>query len=198
MHATLELGAHAPGSVVVLLRGEMQYDGIGLPEPPRWMGYCNAFAVKQRLSTVLITAEHCVPERELALGEIVRFEAPSGWGHGKAQLAWRDTTHDAAVLLPLEPAALQPFVTARPPLAGERVESYSALFDAWHVGAMGGELAPGSGLHVSTLTIAKGWSGSPMLDAHGAAWGIVSMCTPRDDGVCEPGSSKAYELPPLQ
>ena len=66
------------------------------------------------------------------------------------------------------------------------------------MGRMVQEIAPD--LYESTVSIYKGWSGSPMLNEAGAAWGIVALCTPNPElrTGCEPGGSKAFALPALQ
>lgn len=160
-------------SVVTLVSpfGRLDEDGVE-PLPPRWRGYCNAFAVASPRvpgGMLLLTADHCVRP----IGGVVRYLSPNGIGHGKA-IRWATWRGDVVALLPLEPGQLRALPTAQAPELGAAVEAVSSLYD----GAARGPLIDtlGSEHFAALLPVSRGWSGSPVLDDGGAAWGVVVGC----------------------
>lgn len=175
-------------SVVTLVSpfGRLDEDGVE-PLPPRWRGYCNAFAVAAPRvpgGLLLLTADHCTRP----IGGVVRYLAPNGVGHGKA-IRWGTWRGDVVALLPLDPGQLRALPTAQAPKLGANVEAVSSLYDG---GARGALLATLGAEHVAaSLPVQRGWSGSPVLDEAGAAWGVVVGCQARqvsafeDDFACD-------------
>ncbi len=173
----------APGqpraaSVVTLLRVEGPPPCIGFPEEPcryrdSYAPRCAAFALVRQHQTMLVTAAHCVPESATNLTPL-RFLAPSGWGHGLAYLLERNEAADVAFLAIGDPEMVTPLHTGRSPLVGDSVWSYSPIFRATSAGVVTDWL--GGDWFESTQTVAKGWSGSPVLDDRGDVVGVVSQC----------------------
>ncbi len=161
-------------SVVTLLRVHRAepFDSGAAGTHDTWEPACSAVAVQGLTGTLLVTAAHCTPEA--ALGSEARYYAPNGLGQSRAILVARDAVHDLAVLEPREPAELAPLERTGVPSEGSPVLSVSSLYDARSVGVVVASL--GQGFYETSQTIVYGWSGSPVLDAHGRVWAVVSKC----------------------
>ncbi len=179
-------------SVVTMLRLEGPPPCVGFPEEPcryadTYEPRCAAFALVRAGQTMLVTASHCVPDSTTALTPL-RFLAPSGWGHGLAYLLERNVAADVAFLALSDPEMVTPLRVGRSPLVDERVWSYSPIYRARSVGLVQDWL--GNDWFETTQTVAKGWSGSPVLDERGDVVGVVSQCPGKVDGTvkrCAPG-----------
>jgi hypothetical protein len=162
-------------SVVTLVEPFEPLDEDGAePLPPRWGRYCDAFAVPAPLvpgHVLLLTADHCVRR----VDGIQRYLSPDGVGHGRA-IAW-SSWGQVAALLPLDPVQLRPLELAHAPPVGSHVEAVSSLYETSARGVVVAEL--GSGVVETSLAVRRGWSGSPVLDEDGAAWGVVVGCQAR-------------------
>lgn len=169
-------------SVVTLVHPAARLDEDGVePLPPRWRGYCNAFAVSAPRvpgGVLLLTADHCVRH----IGSVLRYLAPNGVGHGKA-IRWGTWRGDVVALLPLAPGQLRALPTSPPPELGATVEAVSSLYDGAARGAVVASL--GAGHVAASLPVQRGWSGSPVLDEDGAAWGVVVGCQARPASALE-------------
>ncbi len=191
-HDPLAPGQPRAASVVTLLRVVGPPPCIGWPEEPcrfadSYEPRCAAFALAREGQTMLVTASHCVPESATNLTPL-RFLAPSGWGHGRAFLLERDAANDVAFLAIGDPEMVTPLRMGRSPRVGENVWSYSPLFRARSSGTVTDWLGPD--WFETTQTVAKGWSGSPVLDDRGDVVGVVSQCPLALDGAatrCAPG-----------
>jgi hypothetical protein len=181
-----------PDSVVTLLQPAPPPTCIGFPEEKCRYAYsyephCAAFAIARQGQTMLATASHCVPA-DTANTTRLHFYAPSGWGHGHAYLLERDAAADVAFLALGDPELVTPLRMGKSPLVGESVWSYSPIYRERSEGLVTGWLG-GEWLETSQ-TIAKGWSGSPVLDAGGDVVGVVSQCPGDTNGAtvrCAPG-----------
>lgn len=184
--------ADHPGDIVALLGKEPAAPCLGFPEEQcsyadRFVPICGAFAIVHFEQTMLATAAHCVPENATTAA-VLRFYAPSGWGHGLAGLVERDDAADVAFLGVTEPDLLEPLRSGPMPLIGETVHSYSPVLRASSSGKVSAWL--GSYWFETTQTAAAGWSGSPVLDVHGAVVGLISRCPSPIEGAvrhCSPG-----------
>jgi hypothetical protein len=160
--------------------------------PPRWEVYCNAFAISRAGQTLLATASHCL--RGAGVGDEVSYVPPSGWGLADAVVVYDDPAGDRALLLPEEPGDLLPLPEASPPKAPSLAISVSSYYASRSEGLVLADL--GLGWRETTITIRKGWSGSPVMNHMGAAWGIVSGCqTAPWGGDCLNGYSKVTAIP---
>jgi hypothetical protein len=158
-------------SVVTLLRVQ-QAQPLDEQSQDTWVPVCSAFAVRGgQGAALLVTAAHCVPQE---LGSELHYYAPNGIGHDRAVLVARDSVHDLAVLEPRAPGALVPLERTGVPNEGAHVLAVSALYNMSSPGVVVAEL--GQGMWETTQTIVFGWSGSPVLDAHGRVWAVVSKC----------------------
>lgn len=147
----------------------------------RYEPSCNAFAIPGGL---LMTAAHCVEGIEP--GGEVRYLSPDGVGHGIAKLL---SVNVAADLATCEAPGLKPLPVTSPPRDGAEVLAVSSFYGQTHYGKV---LEPlGSGRYETSVSIIKGWSGSPALDAHGRVWGVVSQCRLPEPGAtdCAPGAA---------
>lgn len=149
-----------PGGVVTLVERRAN----------RWHPYCNAFAVNRGGAVMLATAAHCLHEKPV--GAVAHYLAPIGVE--EAFIAFRDSVSDRA-LLAGDFSDLEAFDLVAPPGIGFPAVSVSSYYDARSTGAVEADL--GEGQWETSLTIRKGWSGSPVLDTQGRAWGIVVRCT---------------------
>lgn len=138
-----------------------------------WRLYCNAFAIDRGGVTLLATAAHCLHGKEP--GELVLYVPPSGWGFATARVLYANRATDAALLQPADSDGLLPLAVAAPPAVHSRVTSTSSYFGATSRGFVTADL--GLGWRETSITIRRGWSGSPVLNTDGSAWGIVSTCT---------------------
>lgn len=159
---------------------------------------CNAFAITRDSNVYLATAEHCL--NGYNVGDTVRFEAPSGWGHDFAKVTMKDQAHDRALLSVGKDAKdLRPLVEAQPPGDGAHVTAVSAFYKATSSGVLLGNLS--TSYYATTQTVVRGWSGSPELDAQGRVWGIVSGChgdqidRSEQGWECKPGYASVTALP---
>jgi S1-C subfamily serine protease len=169
-------------SVVTLVAPADRLDDDGVePLPPRWTGYCNAFAVEAALvpgRALLLTARHCVRP----VDGIQRYLSSDGIGHDKA-IPWSSWGHVAA-LLPLDdPVQLRALPLSHSPPVGAPVQAVSSLHETGARGVVLTDL--GSGVMETSLAVRRGWSGSPVLDADGAAWGVVVSCQARPASALE-------------
>jgi hypothetical protein len=169
-------------SVVTLVAPAAAVDEDGVqPLPPRWAGHCNAFAVDAPRvpgGLLLLTARHCM----LPVDGLQRYLSPDGFGHHKA-IAWSSWGHVAA-LLPLDdPVRLRALELSHAPPVGAPVQAVSSLHERGTQGVVLAEL--GSGVVETSLAVRRGWSGSPVLDEDGAAWGVVVGCQARPASALE-------------
>jgi hypothetical protein len=72
---------------------------------------------------------------------------------------------------------LRPLELAHAPPVGSHIEAVSSLYETSTRGVVLAEL--GSGVVETSLSVRRGWSGSPVLDEDGAAWGVVVGCQAR-------------------
>lgn len=181
-------------SVVTLLRVSEPPPCLGFPEErcryaETYEPRCAAVALVREGQTQLATASHCVPESATNTTAI-RFDAPSGWGHGRAYLLERDTAADVAFLSLQAPEMVKPLRVGRAPNVGETVSSYSPRFRARSVGMVIDWLGPD--WFETSQTVGEGWSGAPVLNDRGDVVGIVIRCPLAVDGTarrCVPGRS---------
>ena len=166
---------------------------------------CSAFAVGEHL----VTAAHCVHGKRI--GYVTRdLWNRTARGQLVANVAHIDREHDWAILTP-------PTLNGLAPLSVGQVVVGESVFTI----AAKGDWVPSGGLVVtsffagetngvdklrweSTITVAPGWSGSPVINARGEVVGIVVSCTGTalDSGErvvkkCRPGLSMFVELPGL-
>jgi hypothetical protein len=166
-------------SVVALVHPELGLDEHGIePTAPRYVPYCNAFAMLDGDRVRLVTAEHCTDG-----ATSIRYLAPNGIGHGHATLERRDAARDLAWFEPADAEGLAPLVSGPPPRVGSRVSSVSKLFDATLRGTVTERYF--GGFYETNQTIQRGWSGSPVLDDTGRVWGVVSGCPWRQASALE-------------
>jgi hypothetical protein len=145
-----------------------------------YVASCNAFAIS---GNRLMTAAHCVPGVEP--GGEVRYLSPDGVGHGIAILL---SVNKDADLATCEAYGLTPLPVTSAPRDGENALSVSSFYGQTSYGHVSAKL--GQGFYETSLSIIKGWSGSPVLDTHGRAWGVVSRCyTVPETGECQPGTT---------
>lgn len=148
-----------------------------------WRGRCNAFALERAGALYLVTAAHCTTPR--VLGAELRYLPPDGWGIDRAVLVKLDRTRDYAELRPERGGGLVALARGQAPGNGEPVLSVSAFFQEQAPGRSKGELS--GSYYGTTQRIEKGWSGSPVLDAHGRVWGLLSKCETQE-GKCIAGA----------
>jgi hypothetical protein len=183
-------------SVVTLVRQLTEWQWAPLSQDfeesgfrTRWAPYCSAFAVR---GPVLVTAAHCLAGAKV--GDAIRYREPNGVGLGVAFLARFDEALDGAVLTVDSGSGLVPLPIAAAPLVGEPVLSVSSLYETTSRGRVAAQLS--SGYVETTQTIVHGWSGAPVLNARGGAWGIVSRCgVAAGASECEPGRAVVAPLP---
>lgn len=184
-------------SVVTLVRPQARWS-FGSLASENWtratwrIGYvpsCNAFAVEHAGSQHLATAAHCVDG--LKLGEAVLYLSPDGVGYGHAILSYVDPAKDVAFA---RASGLHSLPRSSVPREGEAVLSVSSLYSSTSYGRLLSHLS--MGYYETTQTIIHGWSGSPVFDARGRVWGVVSKCT-QNAGAneCEPGRAIVADLP---
>lgn len=139
-----------------------------------WRGRCNAFALERAPGgeLYLVTAAHCV--RCLGLGGLVRYLPPDGWGVDRAAIVKLDRARDYAELQPERSGGLVPLKQGPVPGSSEPVLSVSAYFEEQAPGRSTGLLS--GTMYGTTQRIERGWSGSPVLDAQGRAWGFLAKC----------------------
>lgn len=195
---TVHRPAVTSASVVTLVRRTVQWQWAPLSSEQwldsgfrtRWAPSCNAFVVH---GPALVTAAHCVAGVEL--GAPVRYIEPSGIGLGTAWLVELDDPADRAVLEPALSVNLVPLPAGFPPSVGDPVVSVSSFYSARSEGVVVARLS--SGYFETSMTIIHGWSGSPVLDADGRVWGVVSQCRQKEGAAeCEPGRTIVAPLGP--
>jgi len=183
-------GAQSPAvtgaSVVTLIRPEAQWTWGNLASENftdggfkvRYVPSCNGFAIE---GNRLVTAAHCVTGIEP--GGEVRYLSPDGVGHGIATLL---SVNEAADLATCEAYGLTPLPVTSVPRDGDAVVAVSSFYGQTSYGKVLGRLS--TGYYATSQTIIKGWSGSPVLDLHGRAWGVISQCPEvAETKECEPG-----------
>lgn len=169
-------------SVVVLVEQVATFQEPSLSSPDfgehtgayvaAWRGRCNAFALERKSGELyLVTAAHCTPR---VLGAELRYLPPDGWGIDRAVLVKLDRTRDYAELSVSRRGGLEPLQRGAAPGNGEPVLSVSAYFEEQAPGISKGELS--GAYYGTTQRIEHGWSGSPVLDARGRAWGVLVKC----------------------
>ncbi len=189
-------------SVVTLVTPRERSDADGVWSRVVFVPSCNAFAVERDSEVYLATAAHCLADPP-TLGQTLRYLAPNGVGHGFARVTFLDLSGDRALAVATG-GDLEPLREAGPPGEGAWVESVSSYYSAVSAGTVIGELS--DGWHQTTQTIVFGWSGSPVLDRQGRAWGIVSKCPLASTvelaaehgvglGTCLPGATIVTVLP---
>lgn len=154
---------------------------------PRWVSYCHAFGVERLGRVQLATAAHCVVPESSA----TRYQRAVGLG--TARFSYYSEARDVAYLDTDEPVTALPRALALGefPADGTAVRVFSSS------GASSG-LVTGPyvlGYYGTTLTIHKGWSGSPVVDARGRAVGIAVKCQAEPYADCMPGSAIVAALP---
>lgn len=183
--ATLaQAGAQSPAvtgsSVVTLVRPAARWTWGNLSSEEgltdsgfklRYERSCNGFAIPGGL---LMTAAHCVAGIEP--GGEVRYLSPDGVGHGIATLL---SLNEAADLATCEAQGLTPLEVTSPPRDGETTLAVSSFYEQTSYGKVLNRLS--TGYYETSVSIIKGWSGSPLLDMHGRVWGLVSQCHLRPD-----------------
>ncbi len=170
-------------SVVTLVEAQPEYrepgvsdDGFGqgtVTMGLAWQGRCNAFALRRKAGgdLYLVTAAHCLRER--ALGAVVRYLPPDGWGVDRATLVRLDEGRDYAELTPSREGGLVALEQGPVPGPGEAVVGVSSYFEALAPGVSTGSL--GGTWAGTTQRVEHGWSGSPVLSG-GKVWGFISKC----------------------
>ena len=152
--AGCSLPARAPQSSVVQLLCD------GLP-------CCNAFELETPRGPRLVTAAHCVRDPAAP----VSYLAYGAHVPRSASVESLDPLWDRAELVPAQPLpALEQGPV--PPLGVVWAVSGWA---GWRAAA-GQELGAGGDYTTTTLNVAPGWSGSPVLDVQGRAIGILVRC----------------------
>ena len=150
---------------------------------PRWMAYCHAFGVRRLGRAQLATAAHCV-----AGAGTFRYQRP--WGLGTAHVSYVSEARDVAYLDTDEP--VRTLERGEPPPLGTHVRVFSTF------GSNSGLVTDQYvlGMYEASLTIRRGWSGSPVVDAYGRAVGVVVKCVTDDTGAeCAPGHAIVAALP---
>ncbi len=163
-------------SIVTIIRPQVLSNEDGIPVSVGYIEHCNAFSVRDYDNkSYLVTAAHCVDE----IGSDVVFEAPSGFGYGHAKVIERDPAYDWAIAT--TDHRLQPLVldATYEPLPGDAALTASSLKRASTVGTVVEELSYGWVQTTNDMTY--GWSGSPVTNAEGHVWGIVSKCRLTED-----------------
>ncbi len=176
-------------SVVTLVRPEARWTWGALSSDVadngtgfrlRYEPSCNAFAIEPE---TLVTAAHCV--RGIEPGGEVRYLSPDGVGYGFAELVRVDLARDLAWA---RAGGLKPLPVASPPAPGSVVISVSSFYEAVNTGSLVAQLS--TSYYETTQTIIKGWSGSPVFDARGRVWAVVSRChVASDSDDCIPGAT---------
>lgn len=150
---------------------------------PAWRGSCNAFAMTRDSGELyLVTAAHCTPR---VLGAVLRYLPPDGWGVDRARLVKVDRQRDYAELQPERSGGLVSLERGPAPEVGEPVLSVSAYFEEQAQGTSTGALS--GGWYGTTQHVQHGWSGSPVLDSAGRAWGFLAKCQ-TTQGKCADGA----------
>ncbi len=147
---------------------------------------CNAFAVQTHRGPKLVTAAHCL--RGLDSARFLRF---GGGLSDVARVTFVDLKADVAELE--APAGMPLLLTASTAVGASPVWAQQA----WQARA-GQVIGTGGRFYVTTLPVAPGWSGSPVLDTEGRAVGVLVRCTAGDDRhgkSCAPRSGIFVALP---
>ncbi len=139
-----------------------------------WRGRCSAFALERMPGgdIYLVTAAHCV--KPLTLGAFARYLPPDGWGVDRAAIVKLDRVRDYAELSPERNGGLVALQHGPAPDSGAPVLSVSAFFEEQAPGLSKGALS--GAWYGTTQRIEHGWSGSPVLDSSGRAWGFLAKC----------------------
>lgn len=171
-------------SVVTLIEPAVFSDAFGVPNALGYTDNCNAFCVRDVDAKYLVTAAHCV--EGLSIGSRFNYLEPNGAGYGEATLEWVGVTGDRAIATFKDNSLVPLRVNAGyEPSGGDLAITFSSLYSQASSGHVIGELT--NLWYDTNQTIDFGWSGSPVVNEDGDAWGIVSMCHPNDDeSACEP------------
>ncbi len=170
-------------SVVALVESYVQNDGSGIPVAVKSRETCSGFGATDGNAIFLVTAKHCL---DLKPGDKFRYEYTNGIGTEIAEVA----SFDGDVLFAIvNDKKLRPFEIDRTyePRYLDLAISVSVPFQAVSYGRVVTSL--GSNFYDTDQTIARGWSGSPVVNEDGNVWGVVSMCkVTRDKGNddCDP------------
>lgn len=160
-------------AIVTMVEPRLIFDEDGVPKGIGYYAHCNGFFASYYNHAYMITASHCVSG--LNVGDQVDYLNPNGFGIGHTTLIDSDPTFDQAVLLP-ETVPVDPLVTDvnYQINAGDTVFSLSAITKQTVLGNVIGELT--HGWFDTTQTVAKGWSGAPVMNGDGNVIGLISMC----------------------
>jgi hypothetical protein len=144
---------------------------------------CSGFVAATKAGPRILTAAHCV--KSIKLGHNVAYVTRHDWNHTSAgyniaKLALTDD-RDRAVLLPKASDTLpEPIeVGYCSPGPGDYVRSVSQEDGFQEIS--GNIVGDGVGIlgaanYLTSLDVVHGWSGAPVLDAHGHAIGLVVSC----------------------
>lgn len=160
-------------SVVSIIEPTIINDKDGVPHSMGYSTTCNAFAVQDIDVPYLVTAAHCV--KGMGPGSRFRYLSANGIGSEWATLEWVGLTGDRAIAT-IDDSNLIPFKvnSSYYPEPGDVTISVSSVYSDVSKGTVIGPLI--DGWFDTTQNVTYGWSGSPVLNQYGQAWGIVSMC----------------------
>lgn len=165
------VGAPVKDPVVVIMRD-------GLPA-------CSGFAVAK---DKVLTALHCVTQNEVEVVTETQWSRTAS-ASTPALVEYTDTARDIVVLS--GEFNFTRLVKLRSPRVGEAVFARSVFFGA----ITDGNVLEGEGFfRDTTMTIARGWSGSPVYGLDGKVVGFVDGCMARA-GVCLPDNASIGVLP---
>ncbi len=179
-------------AIVTIVQPRLTFDADGVPSGVGYYAHCNGFFVSYYNHAYMVTASHCV--RGLNVGDRVDYLNPNGFGIGHSTLVDSDTTFDTAMLQP-ESIPVDPLVADvnYKVNAGDTVFSCSSLTHQTVLGNVIGELT--YGWFDTTQSVAKGWSGAPVMNGDGNVIGLVSMCHfITEDDMCMPNNAIIAKL----
>ncbi len=160
-------------SIVSLIEPIELTDSDGVPNGYGYSETCNAFAVLDVNVKYLVTAGHCLDG--YPIGSTIRYLATDGVGHGKATVEFISSVSDKAILSISDPKLVPFRVDASyEPAEDDYAFTVSSIYSGVSSGNVIGKLT--HGWYDTTQNVRFGWSGSPVLNEHGDAWGIIAMC----------------------